>query len=62
MQAMYAYGHAAGRAESFVEIADRCVRVLENGSEEPRAGMHDGYRQAREDYRSLLVKLYLGRD
>lgn len=62
MQAMYAYGHAAGREETFVAIADRCVRMLESGGEEPRAVMHDGYRQAMKDYRVLLGRLYLGKD
>jgi xylulokinase len=62
MQAMYAYGHVKGREESFAEIADRCVRVLEGGSEEPRAEMHDGYRQAREEYGANLEKLYLGKN
>jgi len=59
IQAMYAHGHASGRAETFAEIAGRCVRMLESGGEAPQAGMHDAYKQAREDYRMLLAEQYL---
>ena len=62
MQAMYAHGHASGDRKTFVEIANRCVRVLENGGEEPRTEMKDAYRQARENYRQCLNELYLQRD
>jgi xylulokinase len=62
MQAMYAHGHASGNRETFVKIADRCVRMLADGGEEPRADMEHVYRHARENYRRLLQELYLQRD
>jgi xylulokinase len=61
-QAMYAHGHASGSRETFVEIADRCVRMLADGGEEPRADMKLAYQQARENYGRLLQELYLQRD
>jgi xylulokinase len=62
MQAMYAHGHASGNRETFVGIANRCVRVLDHGGEEPRSVRQDGYRHARESYRQSLGELYLQRD
>ena len=59
MQAMYAYEHLAGREPSFSEIADRCVRVLEDSSESPRHDVRDEYRQARENYQVSLEREYL---
>ena len=62
MQAMYAHSHASGNRETFVAISNRCVRVQENGAEQPRTERQDGYRQARENYRQSLEELYLQRD
>jgi xylulokinase len=59
MQAMYAYEHLAGREPSLTEIADRCVRVLEDNSESPRHDARDAYRQARENYQVSLEREYL---
>jgi D-xylulose kinase len=59
IQAMYAHGHASGNQETFVEIANRCVRVQDNGGEEPRTPMGDSYRQAKENYRRHLNEMYL---
>jgi xylulokinase len=62
MQAMYAHGHALGREETFIEIADRCVQVRESSSERPRKELRDAYEQARENYRELLTEQYLQRN
>jgi len=58
MQAMYAYSHAAGAPQSFAEIAQRCVRLEENGTASPRAELRDVYGLARDGYRQNLVSLY----
>jgi xylulokinase len=59
MQAMYAHGHAKGKALSYVEIAERCVRIIESSSENPRPEMREFYQKARENYRLLLDQYYL---
>jgi xylulokinase len=58
MQAIYAYGHFAGRPESFTEIADRCVRFEESNTAVPIAERREAYRQAMETYRLQLAALY----
>ena len=58
MQAMYAHGRASGKAETFEEITGRCVRMLESGGEARRAGVHEQYERARENYRKLLAEQY----
>ena len=58
MQAIYAYGHFAGRPESFTEIADRCVRFEESNTAVPVAERREAYRQAMESYRVHLAALY----
>jgi xylulokinase len=62
MQAMYAYERASGRAVSFGDLADRCVRVLEGSSESPRRELRDVYQQARENYQVTLEEQYLRSD
>ena len=59
IQAMYAYERVVGREPGFSEIADRCVRVLEDSSESPRPEVRDAYRQARVSYQASLERGYL---
>jgi xylulokinase len=59
IQAMYAYERVVGREPGFSEIADRCVRVLEDSSESPRPEVRDAYRQARVNYQASLERGYL---
>jgi len=58
MQAMYTYSHVHRKGETFLKIADRCVRTVE-GDESPREEYRDDYLQAREDYKALLEETYL---
>ena len=58
MQAMYTYSRVHGKDETFLEIANRCVRTVE-GDESPREQYREDYRRAREDYSSLLEENYL---
>jgi xylulokinase len=60
MQAIYAHERVSGREPSFSDIADRCVRVLEDSSESPRPALRDAYRQARENYQVSLEPQYFG--
>jgi len=58
MQAIYAYGHLAGRPQSFAEIADRCVRSEESNTAIPIEERRDAYRRAMANYRLHLAALY----
>ena len=58
MQAIYAYGHFAGRPQSFAEIADRCVRAEESSTAVPVVERRDAYRRAMASYRLHLAALY----
>lgn len=62
MQAMYAHGQVSGNKDTYVEIANRCVRVQNSAGEEPRSTMQEGFRRARENYRQSLEGLYLRRN
>jgi len=59
MQAIYAFRHLSGVTQSFVEIADRCVRVSSEGQETPHTDRREAYRQAMGTYRAALEELYL---
>jgi xylulokinase len=59
MQAMYAYGHAAGRPERFAEIASRCVRLEGGDTATPRLELKAAYARAREVYAHELARIYL---
>jgi xylulokinase len=57
MQAIYANSHIQNQPQSYVEIADRCVR-LDAGSATPNRKLKDEYGQARQTYRESLERLY----
>jgi xylulokinase len=58
MQAIYAHGHAVGRPQSFIEIADCCVRLDSESAAAPRSELRNAYRLARERYCEALASLY----
>lgn len=61
MQAMYAYSHKQGEPQSFVEIAERCVRVNDSKTAYPREEKRLVYHHALETYRRSLTDFYLVR-
>ncbi len=58
MQAMVAASVEQGRPESFVAVAERCVRVDPAGTAHPRAELRDAYDAARARYDEELRRLY----
>jgi xylulokinase len=58
IQAIYAYGHFAGRPQSFAEIADRCVRAEESSTAVPVEERREDYERAMANYRLQLAVLY----
>jgi xylulokinase len=58
IQAIYTFGHANGRPESFADLAARCVKVDASRSAYPNTALHAAYRHARDQYQSSLTALY----
>jgi xylulokinase len=58
MQAMFVQYRIEGRAQSFGEIAARCVNVEAAGGATPRPEKMAAYRAARETYQQHLASLY----
>lgn len=59
MQAMYAFGHATGSAESMASIAERCVALSRDQMLTPSPEYAQAYQKAMQNYRGLLQELYL---
>jgi xylulokinase len=58
IQAMYVEAQVRGRAQSFAEIAARCVKVDAARSALPDADEREAYRKAREQYQAALTSMY----
>ena len=58
LQAMVVYDQQAGVPASFPSTCDRCVRLNESATAWPRAALRAAYDQARQRYRSCLLKAY----
>jgi xylulokinase len=59
MQAMYAFRHASGSADTMASIAEHCVAISPDKKQEPRPGLFEAYRGAMDKYQRLLNELYL---
>jgi xylulokinase len=58
IQAVYVEAQVRGRAQSFAEIAARCVKVDAARSALPDADEREAYRKAREQYQAALTSMY----
>ncbi len=58
LQAMVARSSAVGGSLTFEEAADRCVRLRDDETTEPRPALRGAYDRARAHYRLHLEKLY----
>lgn len=58
IQAMYAFGHASGSAESFEQLTARLVRVDDAQTSHPDAARSAAYQQARASYNKALTAAY----
>jgi xylulokinase len=58
MQAIFAWSAGQGNPQTFVDIAERCVRVDSSRSVHPDASRQTRYAEARENYRRTLMSLY----
>ena len=58
IQAMYAFGHGSGSAESWEQLTARLVQVDEAQTAHPDPERASSYRQARESYNATLLAAY----
>jgi xylulokinase len=59
MQAMYAYRHSSGSAETMAAIAEHCVAISSDKKQDPRPDLVEAYRSSMDKYQRLLNELYL---
>jgi len=59
MQAMYAFRHSSGSAETMAAIAEHCIAISPDKKHDPRPGLFEAYRESMDKYQRLLNELYL---